>query len=131
VSALVGLLSIAQATTTGKRVAWFEGDDDDAPGWRTYLLDSEGRLVCPAAPPRLSREMAEADLRFCWWENASFPCFAPPLHWPGRQYGLTIEDCGPDSIFGVDVPEKDADGWCEYISHFLLPSRDMPAQVDC
>ena len=120
---LQALFDICRATYTHKAVHWFEGDDDDAPGWRAYVSAGNGPddLLCVCAPPRLSRQQAEADLPHIGWElgedgeHAWTYCNAS-----GRDYGKRVEDCGPDSIFGVDIPESQAEAWAAQIREQLV-----------
>lgn len=112
---LLALLELIQATYKSKTVEWFPGDDEDPPGWRAYMIHPRGYLTCTGAPPRLTREMAETDLQFCYFDNYSLPVFEPPKGWPGMQYGLHIENCGPYSFFGADIPKEKANDFCNQV----------------
>lgn len=116
--------NIVKATYSGRRIEWFGGDDDDAPGWRAYLLDGWGYLSCVGSPPRLTQEEALQDLSFVHWfldekTGCVWPQYDPPNGWPGRQYGVDPNDCGPDSIFGMDVPKDKAEFWTAHIKRLL------------
>jgi hypothetical protein len=119
--ALQALLDICDVTYQGCVVAWFGGDDDDAPGWRAFALCGSAGLVCVGAPPRLGKYEALQDMRFVSWRldsrGIAWPSYSPPEGWPGRRYGVTPEECGPDSLFGVDVSEDAAEDWVKLVRY--------------